>query len=62
MSKLFVVVRYGVYMQGIGGVFISKAKAEAAVERLKAKEPDGYHTFKVEPFVLDVVMPLVLSR
>ena len=62
MSKLeeqvYVVVRNGVYMQGIGGIFTSDTAAMAAADKLKALEPDDYHTFALVSIRLNEILDL----
>jgi len=51
--NLYLVVRWGIYMQGIFGVYDSIEKAEEAKEIAISLEPDSYHNFTIEPFVLN---------
>lgn len=46
--KLYIVVRHGVYMQGIYGVYDTHGKALVGAREAKSKERDDYHTFKIE--------------
>lgn len=57
-QEVFVVIKVGVYMQGIGGVFSDDEKAIDAAVKLANDEPDGYHRFKVIPARLDDVCAL----
>lgn len=50
---MILVLRVGVYMQGIVGVFSTKALADAAETAAKAQERDDYHTFHQIPIEPD---------
>lgn len=53
MSKpLYIVVRVGVYDQGIFGVYESEYVAKQACKRAKNIENDNYHGFEIREFVL----------
>jgi len=56
--KLIVVERRGIYGQGIGGVFSSQKIADQAIEILRKRERDDYHTFSSEEMELDVIQEL----
>lgn len=61
-KTLYVVVRYAVYLQGIFGVFSSKKKAEACLNRLlNTKGEDNHHTYVVVEYELDVDIDLTLA-
>ncbi len=50
MAKVYVVVREGVYMQEILGVFKNELEADKCAKQAKIKEDtegDGYHDFEV---------------
>ncbi len=51
--ELFIVVRTGIYMQGIVGVYTSDDAARLAAERARVAEPDDYHDFEVHPIKAD---------
>ena len=54
--NIYVVYRMGiVYMQGVVGVFGTVLLAKEAADIAKAKEPDDYHRFEIELYVLDGV-------
>lgn len=52
-TTYYMVIRYGVYIQGIYGVYTSLKDAFAAKTEAKEKEPDEYHTFKIVSSTLD---------
>lgn len=45
--KIYVVIRRGVYLQGIVGVFDNEEKATSAMNLCKKHEPDNYHSFSI---------------
>lgn len=51
---VYVVERYGVYQQGIYGIFSTPAQAEQAKIRAKALEEDNYHSFNITKVQLNV--------
>lgn len=52
--QLFIVIKQGVYIQGIYGIYDNYADAEIALEEAEAKEPDNYHKFDIEERILNV--------
>lgn len=53
----FIVMRWGVYIQGVIGVFSTEEKAQAALEEARKAEYDRYHTFGVLPIEVDRAYP-----
>ena len=51
--EIYVVRRWGVYCQGVVGVFSTPDIAKDAVVVAKAEEPDDYHEFSITPLKLD---------
>lgn len=51
--KLYIVVRSGVYLQGIYGIYDSIEKAKTAKVNAKSKENDNYHDFEIYETILD---------
>jgi hypothetical protein len=51
--KLYIVVRYGIYMQGIFGVFDTQGSAIEAANTAFEAEKDNYHSFHVESITLN---------
>lgn len=49
---LYLVERYGVYSQGIYGVFDDHTDALDALREAKAKEGDDYHNFCINSRIL----------
>ena len=45
--KVYYVLKHGVYMQGIYGIYDSKEKAIEAMKEAKSKESDNYHDFYI---------------
>lgn len=62
MQKVHVVIREGVYMQGIGGVFTTKDLAKEAAKELKKLEPDDWHDFFIKSFKLNEIQDLERKR
>ncbi len=52
-TKLFVVIKHGVYIQNIVGVFDSYDVAKTAALCAKDDEEDNYHSFWVSEFELN---------
>lgn len=52
-ETVFVVVKHGVYIQGIIGVFDSVEKAHYAANQAVINERDDYHTFHIVEFKLN---------
>ena len=50
---LYAVHRYGVYDQGVVGIFGSRWKAEKARLIAITHETDGHHDFDIRTYVLD---------
>ena len=50
---MFIVIRSGVYMQGIFGVYSCIENAEVAMKKAKSMEKDKYHEFEIEEVWLD---------
>ena len=50
---VYLVLKRGVYLQDIGGVFSDFEKAFIALQNLKSKEPDNYHYFNIVKFEID---------
>ena len=44
-TKVYIVERHGVFMQGVYGIFDSFKLAEEALIEARRKEEDGYHRF-----------------
>lgn len=59
---LFAVFKTGVFRHECGGIFSSQALAEVAAERLIKTEPDNWHDYRVVPFEMDEVNPLLLAQ
>jgi len=51
--EIYIVVRLGVYMQGIFGVYSSLKLAKEAKVKAKELEPDDYHNFYIMQYTLD---------
>lgn len=49
----YIVVRTGVYDQGIIGVFDTAELASGALKEAKNEENDDYHKFQIRPFCLN---------
>lgn len=52
-KTMWIVVRRGVYMQGIVGVYSTNQKAQEALTEAKKLEPDKYHTFEINNVKID---------
>ena len=53
--KVFVIVRYGIYMQGIFGVYSTKDEALIAARLYISNEYDDYHAFEVIEYEMDKI-------
>ena len=53
---VFIVERFGVYQQGVVGIFSTEEKAEEAIKVAKQNEPDDYHTFTIEELAVDNIL------
>jgi len=51
-KKVWAVEKWGVYMQGIVGIFEKYGDAADALIAAKAKEPDDYHDFAVQEYII----------
>lgn len=51
--KLYMVIRSGIYMQGVVGIFSTHELADKAMCNAKAKEKDDYHGFDIEKIEVD---------
>lgn len=51
--KVWLVLRWGIYVQGIIGIYSSEQLAKEAAQRAKALEPDDYHSFEVTECAVD---------
>ena len=45
--EIYLVIKRGVYIQGIFGVYNTRIKAEKAIKIAKKQENDDYHTFDI---------------
>jgi hypothetical protein len=52
-KEMFILVRQGVYDQGIAGVYSSEALANIAKVNAKQLEKDNYHDFEIRVYSLD---------
>ena len=48
IESVLLVIREGVYMRGIWGVYKNREEAEFALDRAKAYEDDDYHVLSIE--------------
>ncbi len=53
--ELFAVFKEGAFRHECGGIFDDQAKAIAAAREFALGETDGYHSYDVVPFTLNVV-------
>ncbi len=51
--KLYIVERWGMYQQGVVGIFETEGLAEIAMDEAKADERDDYHNFTITELVLN---------
>ncbi len=50
---VYLVIRTGVYIRGIFGVYRDRGTAEQRLKEAKAREPDNYHDFEIVEAELD---------
>jgi hypothetical protein len=60
--KLYLVVRVGVYDQGVFGCYTHLSSAERAVEYCFDHEKDGYHDFEIRDVELDSEPSIARTR
>jgi hypothetical protein len=51
-EKFYLVERYGVYQQGIVGIFETYDQAKDALFLAQSEEPDDYHGFRIRSVLL----------
>ena len=55
MKNIYVIIKEGVYMQGVFGVHSTKSKALNTAKKYITDEPDDYHTFTVMKIEIDKI-------
>ncbi len=55
MSRVYLVLKEGVYVQGVVGVCSSHLEAKNLAIKTANNDKDGYHTYDVYCFEVDVV-------
>ncbi len=53
MLEVYILLKSGVYIQHICGVYSSEPSARKAADEFQKKEPDYYHTFLIIKTELD---------
>lgn len=62
MSDVFVVLKTGVYIKGVIGVFTDLGLAKACADQAAAVDIDSYHGYVVEQHPLNEMQKLVVSK